>query len=103
MKSIQTTPTGLSIAPESASLTHCHAIGHHLVEQRDRHGQRITLDLELENGERASLDKYVRGLLKSQSLEAWRSTPEELNQWLAGCVSNYIANAVKVRIWGHSN
>jgi hypothetical protein len=72
------------------------------MEQRDKFNQRLTLHLELENGEQAQPMIYLRGLLKTQSLEAWNGDQEEFQKWIAESMANYWKR-VQVRIWGHSN
>lgn len=73
-----------------------------IVEQRDRFGQRLTLHIEQANGQTANLQAYIRGLLKTQSLEKWNGSPEELRNWLADSVAQYVRN-LEVRIYVHSN
>lgn len=72
-----------------------------VLEQRDRYNQRLTLHLELANGEPAQPMIYMKNLLKTQDLEAWNGKSEELRDWLADQMANYFRN-VQVHIWGHS-
>ena len=72
-----------------------------IMEQRDRYNQRLTLHLELENGEQAKPQAYLNGLLKTQSLEAWNGRQEEFAEWIAASMAEYWKR-VNVRIWGHS-
>ncbi len=72
-----------------------------VLEQRDRYNQRLTLHLELANGEPAQPMIYMKRLLKTQDLEQWNGHPEELRDWLAESMANYFKN-VTVKIWGHS-
>lgn len=74
----------------------------HIVEQRDRFNQRLTLHLELENGEMAQPQLYLKGLLRTQSLEAWNGHQEEFQEWIAQSMAAYWKR-VQVKIWGHSN
>lgn len=69
-----------------------------IVEQRDRFNQRLTLHIESANGESANLQAYIRGLLKTQSLEKWNGSADELKAWLAESVAGYIRN-LEVRIY----
>lgn len=73
-----------------------------ILEQNDRFGQRLTLHLEMENGELFDANKYLRGLVKTQSLEAWNGRPEEFQKWIASQLANFAESQLKVRIWGHS-
>jgi len=59
------------------------------MEQRDRHNQRLTLHLELENGEQAQPMIYMRRLLKTQDLSKWNGQPEAMRDWLAEQMANY--------------
>lgn len=74
----------------------------HLLEQRDRFNQRLTLDLELDNGEKANFNSYVKGLVATQSLEAWNGNQDQFRDWIAKCVADY-AQRLQVKIYGHSN
>lgn len=73
-----------------------------LVEQRDKFNQRLTMHMELQNGETAQPMVYLRGLLKTQSLEAWNGHPEEFRDWIAEQMTAYFKR-VEIKIWGHSN
>lgn len=73
-----------------------------VLEQRDRYNQRLTLNLELANGEPAQPMIYLRRLLKTQSLEAWNGHADEFRDWIASRMSDYFKR-IEVRIWGHSN
>lgn len=73
-----------------------------ILEQRDQFNQRLTLSLELENGEQAQPMIYLRRLLATQSLEAWNGRQEEFAEWIALSMTEYWKR-VKVSIWGHSN
>jgi len=72
-----------------------------VMEQRDRFNQRLTLHLELENGERAQPGIYLSRLLRTQSLEDWNGRPEEFQKWIADAMTEYWKR-VQVKIWGHS-
>jgi hypothetical protein len=73
-----------------------------ILEQKDRFNQRLTMHLELENGETAQPMIYLRRLLKTQDLSAWNGHQDELRDWIADAMQNYFKR-VQVRIWGHSN
>lgn len=72
-----------------------------IIEQRDRYEQRLTLHLEMANGEAAQPMVYLRRLLATQSLEGWNGRQDELRDWLADQMANYFRN-LNVHIWGHS-
>ncbi len=72
-----------------------------VLEQRDRFNQRLTLHLEMANGEQAQPLIYMKRLLKTQDLEAWNGRQDELRDWLAQSMADYFKN-VTVKIWGHS-
>lgn len=72
-----------------------------ILEQRDRYNQRLTLSLELENGEMAQPGIYLSRLLKTQSLEQWNGRQAEFAAWIAQSMADYW-NRVQVRIVGHS-
>ena len=73
----------------------------HLVEQKDEFGQLLTLEVRLQNGEPLNLNKYLRDLVETQSLEAWNGNQDKLRDWLAERVSDLIRNAdVKIYGWG---
>lgn len=74
----------------------------HLLEQHDRYNQRLALSAELPNGEPLNLNQYVRGLVSTQSLEAWRGNDDGLRDWIATCVAGYIKCA-HVKIYGYGN
>lgn len=73
-----------------------------LLEQRDRFNQRLTLEMELDNGEPVRLDSYVKKLVSTQSLEAWNGNSDKFKAWIAEQVSNYVIRS-NLKIWGHSN
>ncbi len=73
-----------------------------LVEQRDRYNQRLTMHLEMQNGETAQPMIYLRGLLRQQSLEAWNGKQDEFRDWIASQMSEYFKR-LEVRIYGYSN
>ena len=72
-----------------------------ITEQLDQFEQRLTLHLELANGEQAQPMIYLRRLLKTQSLEAWNGRQDEFRDWIAGQMADYFKR-IEVRIWGHS-
>lgn len=74
----------------------------HLVEQRNKFGQRLTLDVELKNGEPLNLNRYAKHLLQTQDLQAWQGAAEDLREWFAGEVQKFIMGA-DFNIYGHSN
>lgn len=61
------------------------------MEQRDRYNQRLTLDLLLENGETAQPLIYLRGLLRTQSLEAWNGKQEDFAARIRKSMDDYFA------------
>jgi len=71
-----------------------------ILEQKDQYQQRLTLHLELANGEPAQPMIYMRNLLKTQSLEVWNGNTDELRDWLAKQMHDYMKN-LNVTIWGH--
>ena len=73
-----------------------------ILEQRDQFNQRLTLHLELSNGEPARPEVYLKRLLKTQSLERWNGRQEEFQTWIAAQMTEYFKN-LEVRIWGHSS
>ncbi len=73
-----------------------------LVEQRDRFNQKLTMHLEMANGDIAQPMLYMRGLLRQQSLEAWNGKPDEFRDWIAEQMAEYFKR-LEVRIYGYSN
>jgi len=74
----------------------------HLMEQKDRFNQRLTLDLQMANGEKALPLTYLNRLLKTQSLEAWNGKQDEFRDWIADQMAIYFKN-LEVRIYGYGN
>lgn len=60
---------------------------------------KLTVRLEEPNGELASLGMYVRALVKTQDMEAWKNhpVPDAFQIWLRGCMVDYVRN-LEVRI-----
>lgn len=71
------------------------------ITQLDRFEQRLTLHLELENGETYQPAIYLRGLLRTQSLEAWNGRQAEFAAWIREQMHAY-NERLQVHIWGHS-
>ncbi len=60
-----------------------------VLEQRDRYNQRLTLHLEMANGELAQPMIYMKRLLKTQDLEAWKArAPRSKPCMISGVVNN---------------
>lgn len=59
------------------------------MKQINKHGQTLTLQLQLENGQQAQPGLYLSGLLKTQDLEAWKSNPKGFRDWIARSMSGY--------------
>ena len=72
----------------------------HIMEQRDRFNQRLTLHLEMDNGEAMNPQAYLKTLLKTQSLEGWNGRGDEFRDWIAAAMADYWKRC-NVRIWGH--
>lgn len=74
-----------------------------LLEQRDKYNQRLTLHLlNPVNGRDVDLNKYVRDLVKTQSLPQWNGRQEEFKKWIADCIAAYLVRC-DLRIYGYSN
>lgn len=59
---------------------------------RKQNGRQITFRLEAPNGEMASLQSYLAGLVKTQDLLAWVGHESEMKTWIASRVADYIRN-----------
>lgn len=50
------------------------------------------VSLELPNGYPAQLSLYIKQIVRTQDLNAWRNNPDGFDAWLKGCICDYVQN-----------
>lgn len=51
----------------------------------------VELTVEYDNGSTFNLNGYIRGLLATQDMRAWRNDPQAFNAWMRRTVSDIVS------------